>query len=158
MAAAIPRQRRRQEAMLGFVTTIDSLQTGAKQTHFLCSDNRVLPLYGSMNDTPEGLYLGLLHGRNRLDSRLDRLGYPGPAIGPLRHVRTAYAAHLYLRFADSETARRFFPLDCTLQEQDPVIGLQEEIVIDLVESTIPYDGQFFGDWTVFYHEVSTRQP
>lgn len=192
MAAAIPRQRRHQEVLFGFLSTIDLLQAGAsqqdaadnahaaprqcgiatpprtsivqggapseKQTYFLCRDDRALPLYGSMSDAPEGLYLGLLHGRNRLDSRLDKLGFPGPAIGPLRHVRTAYAAHLYLRFADSVTARLFFPLAGTLHGQDPVIGLQDEIVIDLVENTFPYDERFFGDWTVFYHDASIPEP
>ncbi|SDG67089.1 hypothetical protein [Paraburkholderia phenazinium] len=129
-----------------------------QQTYFLCSDDRALPLYGSMKDAPEGLYLGLLHGRNHLDSHLDKLGYPGPAIGPLRHVRTAYAAHLYLRFADWATAKLFFPGACAPQGQDPVIGLQDEIVIDIVESTIPYDGRFFGDWTVFYHAACVGEP
>lgn len=135
-------------------SVVQGVGPSTRQTHFLCSDDRALPLYGSMHDAPEGLYLGLLHGRNHLDSHLDKLGYPGPAIGPLRHVRTAYAAHLYLRFADWATARLFFPGACAPQGQDPVIGVQDEIVIDIVESTIPYDGRFFGDWMVFYHGAS----
>ena len=34
---------------------------------------------------------------------------------------------------------------------------QDEVVIDIVNSTIPYDGQFFGDWMVFYHGDSTDE-
>jgi hypothetical protein len=128
-----------------------------EQRHFFCRDDRALPLYGAMKDAPPGLYLGLLHGRNRLDTPLDGLGYPGPAIGPLCHVRTAYAAHLYLRFADPATSRLFFPDPSAAEIEDALIGLQDEVVIDIVNSTIPYDGQFFGDWMVFYHGDSTDE-
>jgi hypothetical protein len=128
--------------------------------HFLCRDDRALPLYGQMKDAPHGLYLGLLHGRNHLDTPLDGLGYPGPAIGPLCHVRTAYAAHLYLRFADPATAQRFFPGPDVMDVMDigeGLNGLQDEVVIDIVNSTIPFDGRFFGDWMVFYHGEAAEE-
>jgi hypothetical protein len=41
--------------------------------------------------------------------------------------------------------------------EDALIGLQDEVVIDIVNSTIPYDGRFFGDWMVFYHGDSTDE-
>jgi hypothetical protein len=128
-----------------------------EQVHFFCRDDRALPLYGAMKDAPHGLYLGLLHGRNQLDTPLDGLGYPGPAIGPLCHVRTAYAAHLYLRFADPATSKLFFPAPSAEVAEDALIGLQDEVVIDIVNSTIPYDGRFFGDWMVFYHGDSADE-
>jgi len=128
-----------------------------EQVHFFCRNDRALPLYGAMKDAPHGLYLGLLHGRNQLDTPLDGLGYPGPAIGPLCHVRTAYAAHLYLRFADPATSKLFFPAPSAEVAEDALIGLQDEVVIDIVNSTIPYDGRFFGDWMVFYHGDSADE-
>jgi hypothetical protein len=139
------------------VSTLLDTNSLIEQVHFFCRDDRALPLYGAMKDAPHGLYLGLLHGRNQLDTPLDGLGYPGPAIGPLCHVRTAYAAHLYLRFADPATARLFFPDPSADHAEDALIGLQDEVVIDIVNSTIPYDGQFFGDWMVFYHGDSTDE-
>jgi hypothetical protein len=139
------------------VSVLRDSHPSGEQVHFFCRDDRALPLYGAMKDAPHGLYLGLLHGRNQLDSPLDGLGYPGPAIGPLCHVRTAYAAHLYLRFADPATSRLFFPDPGAAETEDALIGLQDEVVIDIVNSTIPYDGRFFGDWMVFYHGDATDE-
>jgi hypothetical protein len=133
------------------VSALRDAHPSIDHVHFLCRDDRALPLYGKMKDAPHGLYLGLLHGRNQLDTPLGGLGYPGPAIGPLCHVRTAYAAHLYLRFADPATSRLFFPAPSEAEGEDALIGVQDEVVIDIVNSTIPYDGRFFGDWMVFYH-------
>jgi hypothetical protein len=133
------------------VSALRDIHPLLEQMRFFCHDDRALPLYGAMKDAPPGLYLGLLHGRNQLDTPVDGLGYPGPAIGPLFHVRTAYAAHLYLRFTDSATAGLFFPESGADVAEDALIGLQDEFVIDIVNSTIPFDGRYFGDWTVFYH-------
>jgi hypothetical protein len=140
------------------VSAVRDANHAVEQAHFFCRDDRTLPLYGAMKEAPHGLYLGLLHGRNQLDTPLNGLGYPGPAIGPLSHVRTAYAAHLYLRFADPTTSRLFFPDPGAAEAEDAVIGLQHEVVIDIVNSTIPYDGRFFGDWVVFHHGDSTDEP
>ena len=106
------------------VSTLLDTNPLVEQVHFFCRDDRALPLYGAMKDAPHGLYLGLLHGRNQLDTPLDGLGYPGPAIGPLCHVRTAYAAHLYLRFADPATSKLFFPAPSAEVAEDALIGLQ----------------------------------
>ncbi|WP_144154749.1 hypothetical protein [Paraburkholderia sp. BCC1885] len=139
------------------ISALRGINPPLEHGHFLCRDDRALPLYGKMKDAPNGLYLGLLHGRNQLDTPLDGLGYPGPAIGPLCHVRTAYAAHLYLRFADPATSRLFFPAPSAMEAEDALIGLQDEVVIDIVNSTIPFDGRFFGDWMVFYHGESSAE-
>lgn len=126
----------------------------ADTSHFLCRDGRALPLYGSMKDAAQGLYLGLFHGRDNLAASMNEMGAPGPAIGPLLYARTAYAAHLYLRFVDPATAGQFFPEFLAEAEGDACMDIIDEIPVDLAASTVPYDGRFFGDWTVFYHDAS----
>lgn len=118
---------------------------------FVCHDSRALPLYGAMDDAPAGLYLGLLHGRDQVDTEMDDMGYPGPAIGPLCEVRTAYAAHLYLRFDNPQTFKLFFPR-VAAKARMSAPAFPREVVINVVDSTIPYDGRFFGDWVVFNHD------
>ena len=54
-------------------------------------------------------------------------------------------------------ASELLPDPSAEETEDAVIGLQDEVVIDIVNSTIPYDGQFFGDWMVFYHGDSTDE-
>ncbi|MGH8778847.1 hypothetical protein [Paraburkholderia sp.] len=130
----------------------------AVKSHFLCRDGRALPLYGSMKDAAHGLYLGLFHGRDSVAASMDEMGAPGPAIGPLLYARTAYAAHLYLRFVDPATAGQFFPEFLAEAEDDPFMDVLDEIPVDLTGSTVPYDGRFFGDWTVFYHDASRDEP
>jgi hypothetical protein len=124
-----------------------SIKPGA----FVCRDSRTLPLYGAMDEAPAGLYLGLLHGRDHAEADMDGLGYPGPAIGPLCDVRTAYAAHLYLRFNNPKSFKLFFPRAAAATAKRPVVGGRREAVIDVVDGTIPYDGRYFGDWVVFNH-------
>ncbi|SDG09716.1 hypothetical protein [Paraburkholderia phenazinium] len=124
------------------------------QSCFYCRDGRALPLHGSMDAVTRGTYLGLFHGRDSLDAKMGALGFQGPAIGPLRYVRTAYGAHLYLGFEDPAIAQLFFPDFEPEVGRTGSLGPQYEVSIDLEDGMIAFDGRFFGDWSVFYHHGS----
>lgn len=85
------------------------------------------------NNHPEletGMYLGLFHGRNTPEEELDGWGFNGPIIGPLKYVHTTYQTHVRV---------------CPIGESDP-------FDIQFNDEMFEYDGKFYGDFTVYYHE------
>ena len=101
--------------------------------------NDTLPQYGERPPKP-GLYLGLFHGRNAPNERMDDWGFTGPTIGPLRWCHTTYATEIKIEFESPADASRYFGQD------------QVNCEIAIAEDLILFDGKYYGDWTVFYVE------
>ncbi|WP_255219068.1 hypothetical protein [Paraburkholderia kururiensis] len=114
---------------------------------------RLLPRYNdALTELEPGLYLGLSHGRDAVDTTPDDWGFNGPVVGPLDFVHTTYAAELKLRFVDERMAARFFPAtggitNVSTGERVPSAATTLRIAGDL----LVFDGRHFGDWTVFAH-------
>lgn len=83
----------------------------------------------SVDQLKPGVYLGLFHGRKTPDEQLDGWGENGPVIGPLAYVHTTYLTHI-----------RF----CPVGEDDPTD-------LNIIEDMVEFDGMYYGDWTVFFH-------
>jgi hypothetical protein len=69
-------------------------------------------------------YLKLFHGRQRPDERLEDWGEPGPIFGPFTYFHTTYGSSI--KFVDDE-----------------------EHMFQIVDDLVYYDGNFYGDWSVF---------
>lgn len=78
---------------------------------------------------PEGMYLGLFHGRNAVDEELDNWGENGPVLGPLAYCHTTYVNHIRI---------------CGLTD----VEAQD---LQIKEDMIEFEGKYYGDWTIFYH-------
>lgn len=96
-----------------------------------------LPTYGKAPSRP-GLYLGLLHGRDDPRQQMDDWGFNGPTIGPLRWFHTTYACTLRIAFASESDGQRYFGVR------------QTEHFLQLDRDLLVFNGQYFGDWTVYY--------
>jgi len=94
------------------------------------------PRYGERPHKP-GLYLGLFHGRDRPDARMDDWGYNGPAIGPLRWCHTTYTSTIRIEFETHADALLYFG-----EGFDGEVPLHDDMLM--------YDGNYYGDWTVYY--------
>ncbi|WP_395061180.1 hypothetical protein [Paraburkholderia silvatlantica] len=132
-------------------------QNAAVCMPFVCRDGRLLPrCHDPLTDLPAGMYLTLFHGRNNPDADMDDWRFDGPVIGPLDYVHTTYASDVKLRFVEGQTAARYFPdtgfitnlatgarTRCT----DAVLAIAHDLIV--------FDGQYFGDWTVFVTGLRT---
>jgi len=82
-----------------------------------------------------GVYLHLFHGRNSPDQDMDDWGFDGPTIGPLDYVHTTYGDNIKIRFT--------YPIDAS------ELGLEQEEMFNLVGDCFPFEGKFYGDFSVF---------
>ncbi len=96
-----------------------------------------LPAYGKAPPRP-GLYLGLLHGRDDPRQQMDDWGFNGPTIGPLQWFHTTYACTLRIAFESELDGQRYFGVR------------QKEHFLQLDRDLLVFNGQYFGDWTVYY--------
>lgn len=78
---------------------------------------------------PNGMYIGMFHGRKTPDEEVEGWGFNGPVIGPLKWVHTTYRDHI-----------RF----CHVDDHDGVD-------LTFFEDMLMYDGKYYGDFTVFLH-------
>jgi len=106
-----------------------------------------VPVYGVKPEKP-GMYLGLFHGRKKVNEVMQEWGFDGPCLGPLNYFHTTYASTIQIEFENPVDAHRFtgsYTLQCELQ-------LNGDMLI--------YDGSYFGDWTVYMvkPEECFRQP
>ena len=106
-----------------------------------------VPVYGVKPEKP-GMYLGLFHGRKKVNEVMQDWGFDGPCLGPLNYFHTTYASTIQIEFENPVDAHRFtgsYTLQCELQ-------LNGDMLI--------YDGSYFGDWTVYMvkPEECFRQP
>ncbi len=105
----------------------------------------VIPEYGQSPAKP-GLYLGLFHGRNDPDERMNGWGFNGPSIGPLVWCHTTYANDVKIEFECACDAKRYFGDDSTHHD----FGIHGDMLI--------YAGKYYGDWTVYYVAPSECLP
>ena len=98
------------------------------------------PVYGVRPKEP-GMYLGLFHGRERPDAVMDGWGFDGPVMGPLEFFHTTYANTIHLKFESVDDAK--------------LITGKSELYLDLqlVDDLLCFDGNFYGDWTVYMVEA-----
>ena len=108
-----------------------------QETSSATASQKTIPTYGE-NPTKPGLYLGLFHGRNDPDQRMDGWGFNGPTIGPLEWCHTTYASDIKIEFVSASDALRYFKCEDCQQ----VLGIHGDMLV--------YDGKYFGDWTVYY--------
>ena len=106
-----------------------------------------VPVYGVKPEKP-GMYLGLFHGRKKVNEVMQDWGFDGPCLGPLNYFHTTYASTIQIEFENPVDAHRFtgsYTLQCELQ---------------LNGDMLRYDGNYFGDWTVYMvkPEECFRQP
>jgi hypothetical protein len=106
-----------------------------------------VPVYGVKPEKP-GMYLGLFHGRKKVNEVMQEWGFDGPCLGPLNYFHTTYASTIQIEFENPVDAHRFtdsYNLQCELQ---------------LNGDMLRYDGNYFGDWTVYMvkHEECFRHP
>lgn len=81
------------------------------------------------------VWLHLFHGRDTVDEDMDDWGYDGPTIGPLEFVHTTYGDNIKFHFTYHADAVEF--------------GLEQDEMINLVEGCFPFQGKFYGDYSVF---------
>jgi len=98
------------------------------------NEERKWPTYIEDKPTRPGMYLGLFHGRDYPREELEDWGFNGPLIGPCKWVHTTYDSDTKVCLMDSDNNG----------DADFEINHRE----DLME----YDGKYYGDWTVFYHD------
>lgn len=96
-----------------------------------------LPTYGKAPSRP-GLYLGLFHGREDPRQRMDDWGFNGPMIGPLQWFHTTYNCTLRIAFESEADGQRYFGVR------------QKEHFLQLDRDLLAFNGQYYGDWTVYY--------
>lgn len=106
-----------------------------------------VPVYGVKPEKP-GMYLGLFHGRKKVNEVMQDWGFDGPCLGPLNYFHTTYASTIQIEFENPVDAHRFtgsYTLQCELQ---------------LNGDMLRYEGNYFGDWTVYMvkPEECFRQP
>lgn len=89
----------------------------------------------SYSKLPDGLYLGLYHGRKYREQVLSGWGIPGPVLGPLKFIETTYADTVKFDFVDKAAADR--------------CGLDVENIMETDSSMLYHDGVWYGDWRVF---------
>lgn len=77
------------------------------------------------------VYLHLFHGRDTKEEDMDDWGYSGPTIGPLQYVHTTYGATVKFRSPD-----------------DVLLGRYDDVIVFLEDGLFPWEGKFYGDWTV----------
>ena len=94
-----------------------------------------LPIYGSRPTRP-GMYLGLLHGRDKPREAMNDWGFNGPLIGPLEWVHTTYTCTICISFQLARDALRYFGTD------------SKEQFLELHGDLLTFGGKFYGDWTV----------
>ena len=104
-------------------------------------------VYGVKPEKP-GMYLGLFHGRKKVNEVMQDWGFDGPCLGPLNYFHTTYASTIQIEFENPVDSHRFtgsYTLQCEVQ-------LNGDMLI--------YDGSYFGDWTVYMvkPEECFRQP
>ncbi len=102
-----------------------------------------LPIYNEDTPAKPGLYLGLFHGREDPEKKLDGWGFNGPIIGPLNHVHTTYLSHIKIEFETPQEARNY--------GFDP--GSLMELVTD--DDMVLFQGKWYGDWIVYYYKISS---
>ena len=89
-------------------------------------------LYGVKPEKP-GMYLGLFHGRKKVNEVMQDWGFDGPCLGPLNYFHTTYASTIQIEFENPVDAHRFtgsYTLQCELQ---------------LNGDMLRYEGNYFGD-------------
>ena len=106
-----------------------------------------VPVYGVKPKKP-GMYLGLFHGRKKVNEVMQDWGFDGPCLGPLNYFHTTYASTIQIEFENPVDAHRFtgsYTLQCELQFNGDMLR---------------YEGNYFGDWTVYMvkPEECFRQP
>jgi len=104
-----------------------------------------IPEYGQSPVKP-GLYLGLFHGRDDPNQKMDGWGFNGPTIGPLVWCHTTYANDVKIEFESECDAKRYFRDHLTQQD----FGIKGDMLI--------YAGKYYGDWTVYYVPPSECLP
>ncbi|TAH13741.1 MAG: hypothetical protein EAZ11_02620 [Curvibacter sp.] len=104
-----------------------------------------IPEYGQSPAKP-GLYLGLFHGRDDPNQKMDGWGFNGPTIGPLVWCHTTYANDVKIEFESECDAKRYFRDHLTQQD----FGIKGDMLI--------YAGKYYGDWTVYYVPPSECLP
>lgn len=81
-------------------------------------------------DSPAGVYIELLHGRRNPKEQLDDWGFDGGFIGPIDWYHTTYVG--MVRIGTPETPDGF--------------------ELDLSTGMLEFDGYYYGDWTVCFHQ------
>ena len=106
-----------------------------------------LPKYrGKYEGLPSGLYLGLFHGSEGLTRPdMDDFGFDGPVIGPLKYVHTTYCSDVKYEFDVSEPDKH---LD---------YGIDDEGHFEIVDDCVKFNGDLYGDWTVFNINIKINQ-
>ena len=77
-------------------------------------------------------YLKLFHGRKQPNQQMDDWGFDGPVFGPLKFVHTTYGCHIKFNEEDQDGC---------------------ELFIDEDSDMIRYDGDYYGDWSVFDNDL-----
>jgi hypothetical protein len=108
--------------------------------------NRII--YGSeeAKTLPEGLYLGLFHGRDHPADDMDDRGFDGPMIGPIEAVHTNYMSLIRVKFPSYKKMLEFF--------EDANNDEWAWMTID--DDCIAYEEKYYGDWSVFYHRPTPK--
>ena len=82
------------------------------------------------------VYLELFHGRKK-NEQLEDWGTQGPILGPFAHVQTTYGLHI--KCGEVKTG-------------------DLELELDLKEDMVLYKQIYYGDWSVFGHEIMEAHP
>lgn len=120
---------------------------------FKCQDGRELPeYYEDQKELKPGLYLALFHGREAPEQALSDWGFNGPVIGPLRYAHMTYCCDLKISLS-REGYERYFPEEAA-KERAAGLTVCEPVdhSLAVVKDLVVYDGRYFGDFTVFYHQ------
>ena len=87
------------------------------------------------------MYLGLFHGSEGMTRpEMEGMGDAGAMIGPLSFAHTTYASDIKLQFEVGADWRKY-----GFDSDNPQVFL--------VDDCIPFDGNLYGDWTVFQYKA-----
>lgn len=94
-----------------------------------------------------GLYLALFHGRDDRREEMQKFGFAGPLLGPLRYCHTTYLYDIKIEFETVEDAR----LCCGSADKN--------VILSVVDDMIHFENAYYGDWSVFtVDEDECRRP
>lgn len=110
---------------------------------------------GEMEEAKPGLYLRLFHGRKSPAQDMTDWGFDGPMIGPLEYVHTTYNAEVKIKFVDDNRHdfEKYFPAEMARENAQAKDNtnwyVSTETQLAMVEDLLVYEGEYFGDWSVF---------
>lgn len=97
------------------------------------------------------VYLNLFHGRDDPEQNMDDWGFRGPTLGPMLYVQVTYMCEIKFSM-EREAFIKAFPDIAAEWMAKGFSNIHndwiEHHISAIDHDLIPYDGKFYGDWSV----------